>query len=111
MNFTFILLKSKRNLWLKIIFSTAPDAETQPIHHMRGIMPPVFLATGDADDTVDPRNSERVQAKLTQLHSPVEMRSYAGVGHIGIILSLADGFRGRAPLLEDISNFVKSTSP
>lgn len=96
---------------LKHIFATAPDAETQPINHIQGKIAPVFLATGDADDTVDPRNSARVTDKLTRLNSPVEQHVYEDVGHIGIILSLAEGFRSRAPLLEDIARFVQRTNP
>lgn len=96
---------------LKIIFSTAPDAETQPIHHLFGNVPPVFLATGDADDTVDLRNSQHVAAKLKQMKRLVELHHYSDVGHIGIILSLAEGFRSRTPLLEDIAYFVRSNAP
>lgn len=96
---------------LKIIFATAPDAQTQPINHLRGRLPPAFLVTGDADDIVDPRNSEHVAAKLTRLKSRVVLRRYQDVGHIGIILSLADGFRHRSPLLEDIAHFVCDTTP
>lgn len=96
---------------LKRIFATAPDAKTQPINHLRGTVPPVFLATGDADDTVDPRNSEHVARKLTRMKRPVELHSYPDVGHIGIILSLAEGFRGRTPLLEEIAHFVRATAP
>lgn len=95
---------------LKIIFATAPDAQTQPINHITRKLPPVFLATGDNDDTVDPRNSKRVAKKLEALKSPVEFHSYEGVGHIGIILSLAEGFRGRSALLDDIASFVKRSA-
>lgn len=93
---------------IKAIFSRYPDKETQPINHITGKMAPVFLATGDEDDTVDPRNSHRVKAKLETLRSPVEERIYPGIGHIGIMLSLAEGFRWKAPLLDDIARFVDS---
>lgn len=96
---------------LKIIFATAPEAETQPINHMIGNVPAVFLATGDADDTVDPRNSIRLQSKLLKMKRPVQLHTYTGVGHIGIILALAEGFRSKAPLLEDIAHFVRATAP
>ena len=91
---------------IKAIFSTATDAATQPINHLIAPMPPVFLATGDADDTVDPRNSHRVAAKLKAMHSRVIEHDYADTGHIGIILSLAQSFRGRTNLLEDVTGFV-----
>ena len=92
---------------IKAIFSRYPDAQTQPLAHITGKMAPVFLATGDEDDTVDPRNSHRVKAKLEKLGSPVEEHVYPGTGHIGIILSMAQGFRWKTPLREDIARFVE----
>ena len=94
---------------IKAVFSHYPDQQTQPINHITGKMAPVFLATGDDDDTVDPRNSHRVKAKLEALHSPVEEHVYPGIGHIGIMLSLAAGFREKTSLLEDIATWEKRT--
>ena len=36
------------------------------------------------------------------------VHTYDDTGHIGIILSIASGFRDRTPLLEDITRFVNS---
>lgn len=91
------------------LFSKVPERDTQPIRFVTHKMPPVFLATGTADDVVHPKNSRNVAAKLKALHSPVELKEYAQVGHIGIVLSLAEGFRGKAPLLEDITAFIERT--
>jgi len=93
---------------IKAIFSTATDAETQPINHLTAPMPPVFLATGERDVDVDPRNSHRVEAKLISMGSEVIAHRYVEAGHIGIILSLAQGFRSRTSLLEDIDRFVNA---
>jgi hypothetical protein len=38
----------------------------------------------------------------------VETRLYPGVSHIGIILSLAHGFRGRTNLHQDMLRFIRS---
>lgn len=96
---------------IKAIFSAAPDAKTQPINHLSGDIPPVFLATGDDDDTVDPRNSTSLRDALAKRGTPVTYHHYPDTGHIGIILSLADGFRERTPLLRDITQFVAQHSP
>ena len=93
---------------IKAIFSKYPAEETQPLNHIMHKIAPVMLAVGNADDTVDPRNSYRVETKLKALHSPVVVHTYNDTGHIGIILSIADGFRGRTPLLEDITRFISS---
>lgn len=94
---------------IKALFSNYPDNETQPLNHITGKMAPVLLATGDDDDTVDPRNSHRVKAKLETLKSPVTEHVYPGIGHIGIMLSLAERFRWKTTLLEDITEFINKT--
>lgn len=88
------------------VFSKRPAAETQPINFVTRAMPPVFLATGTTDDIVIPRNSERLAAKLNKLGKPTTLHHYNDIDHIDIIVSLADGFRDKAPLLEDISAFI-----
>jgi acetyl esterase/lipase len=90
------------------IFGGASRPQTQPIHYIDGPRPPMLLATGTADETVLPRNSLRLAAKLRAFGSPVEEKHYPGVGHIGILLSLAPGFRGRTTLYRDMLDFVRA---
>ncbi len=88
-------------------FGQAPDRrDTQPIAHVRGNAPPVLLLTGDADDTVKPRNSAALAAALTTAGARAETRTYPGLGHIGIILALSKPFRGKAPVLADSAAFL-----
>ena len=49
---------------IKALFSKYPAEETQPLNHITHKIAPVMLAVGNADDTVDPRNSYRVATKL-----------------------------------------------
>lgn len=88
------------------IFGGANRPETQPITYIDGKRPPMLLTYGTDDTTVLPRNALAMAAKLRSFHSPVEVKSYTGVGHVGIILSLAPGFRGRTTLRQDILDFV-----
>ena len=90
------------------IFSTAAGPATQPINHITQPMPPVFLATGDADDTVLPRNSHNLTAKLHAQKSTVVEKTYPDIDHIEIMLSLAQRFRGLTPLLDEIAAFVRT---
>ena len=90
------------------IFGGATRRETQPITYIDGKRPPMLLAAGTDDDTVLPRNSSDLAKKLKSFGSPAELIAYAGVGHIGIILSLAPGFRNRTTLRTDILRFVES---
>ena len=81
--------------------------DTQPIAHAGPDSPPALLATGDEDETVRPRNSDALAAKLRDAGVSVTRRDYPGVGHVGIITALARPFRGRAPVLADITTFAR----
>lgn len=95
---------------IKDMFKTAPDVETQPITFAHKGMAPMFLATGIDDTDVYPKNSINFAKKSQALGNKVELHLYDNVEHIGIILSLADGFRSKAPLLEDIAAFIAKTT-
>lgn len=96
-------------------FSEAPEPErTQPVHVAAAGSPPALLATGDADNRVRARNSDKLEAALTRLHVPVERRRYPGVDHIGMLTNLARPLRSRAPVFSDAVAFawrVTGTSP
>jgi acetyl esterase/lipase len=81
-------------------------AATQPINYIDGKRAPMLLAYGTDDDTVAPKNSINMAAKLRSFGGDVELKSYPGIGHIGIILSLAPGFRGNTTLRDDVVRFV-----
>ena len=91
-------------------FGQAPDKlATQPIHFARADAPPALLLTGDADDVVRPRNTAALAAALRGVAAPVEVRTYPGVGHIGILLALSKPFRGKADVLEAMTRFLHAT--
>jgi hypothetical protein len=71
----------------------------------------MLLVAGTEDTTVSPGNTSRLAARLRSVGSPVEERHYPRVGHIGIILSLVPGLRGRTPLYGDMLEFVRSNEP
>jgi acetyl esterase/lipase len=95
---------------IKDMFKIAPDSQTQPITFVHNGMAPMFLATGVGDTDVYPKNSINFAKKSQALGNKVDLHLYDHVEHIGIILSLADGFRSKAPLLEDIAAFVTKTT-
>jgi acetyl esterase/lipase len=81
-------------------------AATQPITFIDGKRAPMLLVAGTDDKTVSPKNSSRMAKKLQSFGSEADVKFYPGVGHIGIILSLAPGFRGNTTLRDDMTNFV-----
>jgi acetyl esterase/lipase len=81
-------------------------SETQPVTFARAGAPRVFIATGDADTTVLPRNTYALGRRLKAAGASVEVKTYPGVGHPGILLALGRSFRGNAPVLDDIVRFA-----
>lgn len=88
------------------LFGGANVPETQPINFVDGKRVPMLLAHGRDDTTVGAGNSKRLAQKLQSFGSEVMVRYYHGTGHIGILLSLAPGFRGRTTLYQDMLAFI-----
>jgi acetyl esterase/lipase len=105
--YDFLPLTSKT---LQAIFAVPDMAKTQPIAFARKDAPPMLLATGDGDGTVYPRNTRNLGRRLTELGAPVETIEYAGLGHAGIVIALSPLFRGTAPVLADVTRFLRARS-
>lgn len=89
-------------------FGMARDlAATQPVSFARRGAPPMLLISGSADTTVYPRNTETLAARLRRAGAAVSVRIYPGVDHAGTVVALAPPFRGRAPVLDDVTGFFR----
>jgi acetyl esterase/lipase len=94
------------------VFSSVDDkAVTQPITYADGHNKPLLLLQGEADTTVYPRNTTALAAKIRAHGGPVEDKFYPGIGHVGMMLAFTPWFRGRAPVLDDVSHFIFSMVP
>jgi acetyl esterase/lipase len=88
-------------------FANHPDPlETQPINYARKDAPSVLLLHGTDDETVRPRNTQSLAAKLQAAGANVTEKIYAGVNHAEILLAMSRPLRGRAPVLADVKAFV-----
>jgi len=84
-------------------FGQATDlAATQPVDFAANPLPPLLLLHGADDRTVYPRNSQA----MARMDGAATLKIYPGIGHIGIVTSLAPLFDGRAPVLADIMAFI-----
>lgn len=89
-------------------FGQAPNpADTQPVTWAGVGAPPALLLYGKDDTVVQPRNSEALATRLRAGGVAVDERAYPKLGHVGILLALALPFRGRAPVLSDVSSFIR----
>ncbi len=92
---------------LEDIFAPAGDLRlSQPIAFARGGAPPMFLASGTADKTVWPRNTEHLAAALRADGGVVEERLYEGVNHTRIVGALAGALTWLAPSMKDVTGFL-----
>ncbi|HUO23743.1 MAG TPA: alpha/beta hydrolase [Caulobacteraceae bacterium] len=88
-------------------FGRWPDPKaTQPINHVGPGRPPAFLAHGDADTLVELSNTYNLSKALRAAGDEVETKIYPGVDHPGMILALSPAFRGKAPVLADMTSFL-----
>jgi acetyl esterase/lipase len=90
-------------------FGQASDLpSTQPALYARADAPAAFLATGEADTTVYPRNTRKLAAALREAGAKVEERHYPGLDHADTVLALSRPFRTKAPMLGQMTAFLKA---
>lgn len=77
-----------------------------PSRYVQGGEPPSLLVTGDNDTTVNPSNTARLERRLREAGSPVEVLRYPSLGHVKVLASLAAPFRDDG-LLDSIAQFLK----
>ena len=91
------------------IFGPGPaGADTQPITHATSKAPPMLLIAGSADETVLPRNTVRLAARIREVGGTAEERILDGKGHVGLLLTLAPVVRNFSPVLDDIDRFLQA---
>ena len=94
------------------VFAPVDDGPaSQPVNYVDGRNPPLLLLAGGADTTVRPRNTISLAERVRAAGGPVESKLYPGVGHIGIVTAFAPLFRGRAPVLDDVWDFIQRHRP
>ncbi len=80
---------------------------TQPVNLVQGDAPPAWLATGGKDHLVYPRNTVALARRLRASGVPVTERHYEALGHPGTLLALARPWRRRAPVLAEMTEFLR----
>jgi acetyl esterase/lipase len=91
----------------KDIFATAPSSDAaRPVSFVRRGAPPSQLLHGADDTTVKMFNLNDLATALRAVDTPVETAVYSGIGHVGLVLSLARPLRWRAPTLDAVVAFV-----
>ena len=88
-------------------FGEYPDLPaTQPAKYVTASSPPGFFAHGGADTLVKPSNSQRMSRALARVGVATEVKIYPGLSHADIVVALSRLFRGKAPVLDDMTAFL-----
>ncbi|RLU06070.1 esterase [Pseudomonas prosekii] len=92
-----------------VFFWPNSPPQSQPINLVRRGSPPALLMAATEDKLVDPtRNTAGLASKLRAAGVPVQDRYYSRTGHATLVATLSRPMRGLAPVLEEISVFVKT---
>ena len=105
--YDFLPLTSAR---LQEIFGAESEwPKSQPVNFVTGHEPPMLLATGDEDDTVKPRNTTALAARVRAAGGRVTEIIYPKEGHRGIVVGLSAPFRSRGRVFDDVGAFIRQT--
>ena len=92
----------------KRIFPENLRAASQPVNFVDGDEPPMLLIAGTADETVDPKNTRSLAAKVRAVGGQVEETLYPGVTHIGAITAFATALPlGDRDIRAETLHFIK----
>ncbi len=87
-------------------------ADSQPMVHVSAKSPPALLLAARGDTTVNPvRNTEALARRLQTAGVPAGLQVYDRVSHVTLVAALAAPLRGLAPVLDDITAFVRQPRP
>ncbi|MET0778211.1 MAG: alpha/beta hydrolase [Pseudomonas mandelii] len=89
-----------------------PDSppRSQPINHVNRGAPPALLMASRDDELVNPtRNTGGLARKLRQAGVPVQDFYFARTGHATLVATLSRPMRGLAPVLDEVTAFIRAT--
>jgi acetyl esterase/lipase len=92
---------------LQAIFGTEAEwPRSQPINFVTPQAPPMMLATGTGDTTVNPSNTTRLAARLRQTGVTVTEYQYPGLGHASTIGAFSGALSLLAPVRQEALDFI-----
>jgi acetyl esterase/lipase len=83
----------------------------QPMTYVDGDEPPMLLLHGAADETVWPVNAHVFAERVNAAGGRAEVIDVPDAGHIGLLLSLSEAFRGSGEVFAVIVRFLSTGQP
>ena len=106
--YDFLPLRSAK---LRDIFPANIRPASQAINFTNARAPPLLLAHGCADTTVEPGNSFRLAARQRAAGGRVTLWAYPATGHIMTIGAFAGVLRFNNPVMADVLAFLRLAPP
>lgn len=96
----------------RLAFGLYPDLKaTQPISYAaRPHRPPVLLVQGENDKLVGVHNAVNLDRALRKAGNPSTLRLFPELSHSDTAVSLSVPFRGKAPILSEAVDFLKTVT-
>lgn len=89
-------------------FGRAPDPTlTQPVTFARADAPPLWLGHGTEDAVVHAEDSTILCARMQAVGGRCEAKLYPGLNHPDLIATFSPLFRDKAPVLDDVTAFLR----
>ena len=89
-------------------FGRAPDLTlTQPVTFVRPDAPPLWLGHGTADEVVHAEDTTILCERMTVVGGRCEATLYPGLKHADLIATFSPLFRNKAPVLDDVTAFLR----
>ena len=95
---------------LREIFGGSDRIDTQPIRYIGEGAPPALLIAPRSDSLVSPGNTRRLAEQIRNQRGRVTERHYGRVGHLSLIGAFSPMLRFLAPVLDDVTAFVRNPS-
>ncbi|MFN3352904.1 MAG: alpha/beta hydrolase [Brevundimonas sp.] len=91
-------------------FGRAPDPlQTQPVAFARPDAPPIWIGHGAPDTTVHVDDAYLLDQAMKAAGGRSELKIYPDLSHTEIVAALSPLFRGKAPVLADMTDFLRRT--
>lgn len=81
-------------------------ADTQPINHVDGANTPLLLLHGENDESVWPKNTRNLAAKVSAAGGSVETVIYPKMSHSWIVATLSGTLQGQSDVMAHVREFV-----
>ena len=92
------------------VFEAHPNPSARPVDFVRSFRtlggPPLLLLQGATDRLVRPHEGPGLARAYRAVGGKAKVKTYPALGHVGVLLAIAQPLRWRAPVLKDVIAWI-----